>query len=236
MPKNKSVDIADFIQIKHSKRARRLALRLDPKERVVNLVIPRGVSLRNAEAFARHHENWIEKCLMDLPHPVPFEDGNIVPVFGIKRLITIDYNPDYNTTDIKLLRNEIRIVTNKEDPTPRLIRFLKSIAKEKLTEMSLEKAALVRRRVYGVSIKDTKSRWGSCSEDGKLAFSWRLIFAPPKAMDYVVAHEVAHLVHLNHGASFWRLCRDLSDDFMDGEYWMRNHGHELMSYGHSDNI
>jgi hypothetical protein len=79
-------------------------------------------------------------------------------------------------------------------------------------------------------VREKKSRWGSCSSDDHLSYSWRLIFAPPAALDYVVAHEVAHLVHMNHSKAFWNLCRSLSHDFVNGQYWMKNHGHELMRY------
>lgn len=82
-----------------------------------------------------------------------------------------------------------------------------------------------------LKIKDMKSRWGSCAVSGEISLSWRLIFAPIVAVDYVIAHEVAHLVHHNHSPSFWTLCRELSRDFDEGTRWMKHHGSELMVYG-----
>ncbi len=82
-----------------------------------------------------------------------------------------------------------------------------------------------------LKVKDMKSRWGSCAVSGEISLSWRLIFAPIVAVDYVIAHEVAHLVHHNHSPSFWTLCRELSRDFDEGTRWMKHHGSELMVYG-----
>lgn len=219
------------LRIKHSARARRLALRLDPKERVINLVIPKGVSLKKAHDFARYHETWIAKAMMELPPVLPFENEKIIPVLGINRTIKITFDPSLKTTDIHLTGDALIVRTNKDDPSARIERFLKNLVQEKITEMAQAKALDIGKPIRTISVRDTKSRWGSCSEDGKLSFSWRLIFAPSLALDYVVAHEVAHLVHLDHSQRFWNLCRNLSIDFVEGEYWMRNHGHELMRYG-----
>ena len=96
-----------------------------------------------------------------------------------------------------------------------------------------EKAAEIGKDVTSVSLRDTKSRWGSCSSNGSISLSWRLIFAPWDAMDYVVAHEVAHLIHMNHGKDFWALCATLSANYSTGKKWMRTNGHELMCFGQS---
>ncbi|MEM6780789.1 MAG: SprT family zinc-dependent metalloprotease [Pseudomonadota bacterium] len=220
--------------VKVSPRAKRMALRLDPQSRVMNLVVPKRARLENAYLFANEHKQWIYDRLAELPDPVPFEDGEKLPVFGMKRQIEVDYDPDLRKTDIELYSNELYVSTNKEDPSNRIKRFLKEEAKNHMTEMVHEKAAEIGGDVQSVTIRDTKSRWGSCSEDGKISLSWRLIFAPYEAMDYVVAHEVAHLVHMDHGDRFWDLCADLSEDFSTGVMWMKEHGHELMRYGVSE--
>jgi predicted metal-dependent hydrolase len=112
-----------------------------------------------------------------------------------------------------------------------LTRFLRNMAKDTMTALAHEKAQEIGETLNNLSVRDTKTRWGSCSEDGSISLSWRLIFAPYEAMDYVIAHEVAHLRHLDHSRKFWTLCRELSDDYVEGKYWMDNHGHELMAYG-----
>lgn len=119
----------------------------------------------------------------------------------------------------------------RADIEMRLRRFLKALVREGLEKTALDKVALTGRAIKAVTVRETRSRWGSCSPDGALSFSWRLVFAPPEAFDYVVAHEVAHLVHMNHGPDFWRLCTELSTDFSTGRRWMRAHGHTLLRYG-----
>lgn len=190
-------------------------------------------SMRSAQRFAEEHDRWMLDKLMELPEPIAFEDGSILPILGQNRRIHIFYDETLRTTSITLKCHELIVTTNKEDPSPRIERFLKKLAKNELTTLSYEKAAEIGKKVTSVATRDTKSRWGSCSSDGNLSFSWRLIFAPYYAFDYVVAHEVAHLRHLDHSTAFWNLCRKLSDDYFEGEYWMREHGHELMRYGQS---
>lgn len=224
-------DISPRLKVNISKRARRMALRLDAHTREMLLVVPQRASLRAAFRFAEEHQEWIREKLRALPRPIAFKDGAVIPVFGRDRRIVVLYNPALKFTDIQLKRDEIVVVTNHENPAPRIRRFLMEEARQRLEDMSREKAALVRRRVIEVQVKDTKSRWGSCAEDGNIAYSWRLIFAPLKAIDYVVAHEVAHLVHMDHSDNFWRVCESLSWDFDEGKGWMDENGHELARYG-----
>ena len=220
-----------YITLKRSKRARRLALRLDPKDRTFHLVIPSGTSLKRAQRFAEEHDSWMVDRLGELPEPVPFQDGSVLPILGQDRHIHIFYDESLRNTSITLKFKELIVTTNKEDPTARIERYLKKYAKKELLALSQEKAAEIGQTVKGVTVRDTKSRWGSCSTDGNLSYSWRLIFAPKESFDYVVAHEVAHLQHMDHSPAFWNVCRRLSDDFIEGQYWIQEHGHELMRYG-----
>lgn len=234
MPNKRTEDmLPSYIKVKKSPKARRMALRLDAKERVFHLVLPRGISLKTAHAFIEEHERWMKEKLRDLPRPVPFTHGQVLPIFGRNRVIRIIKRKTLKTTDVILKYNEILVVTHLDDPTDKIKKFLMKTAREKLKEMSEEKAATIGGKIKNIHVRDTKSRWGSCAEDGGLSFSWRLIFAPPEAMDYVVAHEVAHLRHMNHGRYFWALCRSISDDFLEGQYWMQNYGQDLMRYGYA---
>jgi hypothetical protein len=123
------------------------------------------------------------------------------------------------------------VLTNKIDPSARIRRFLIDFARERIAEMTYEKAAMIRRKVTDVEVRDTRSRWGSCGDDGRICFSWRLIFAPLKALDYVVGHEVAHLLHMDHSDNFWNACERLCKDYEFGKNWMRDNGHDLMRFG-----
>ncbi len=231
MTKTELTDIHPCLELKVSSRAKRMRLRLDSKNRVINLVMPKRASLKKAREFALDHEEWIKDKLAALPAPVPFTQGSIIPVLGQDRHVHIDCDTTLKSTRIELKNNEISISTNKKDPAGRITRFLKKESRDTLTGLAHEKAAQIGKTIESVQIRDTKSRWGSCGPDGRISFSWRLIFAPWGAMDYVVAHEVAHLIHMNHGPKFWALCTELSEDYSTGKKWMRQNGHSLMKYG-----
>lgn len=224
-------EISPRLKLSVSERAKRMALRLDPRSRTVQLVVPKRANLRTAYLFAEQNKEWIREKLRDLPRQVPFKDGEILPIFGRDRMIIVLYNPALKGTEIILKKDELLVMTNKADPSVRIRRFLQDLAREKLTELSLEKAHLVRRKLADVQVKDTRSRWGSCTEDGRISYSWRLIFAPPKAFDYVVAHECAHLVHMDHSENFWRLCEKTCRAYEEGKGWMQKNGHSLMRFG-----
>ena len=218
------------LRLRQSARAKRLALRLDAKTGFVYLVVPKRASMRSALAFARQYQDWIEKQAVKQPDGIAFADGVSLPVLGRERVIRVVHDADIRRTTIVLGDDELLVTTNQDDPSMRIARYLKNLAREEITRIAHEKAALIDRKINAVSIRDTTTRWGSCSQDGNLSFSWRLVLAPLPALDYVVAHEVAHLVHLNHKTRFWTLCEKLSADFHGGHGWMKTHGHSLMRY------
>ncbi len=223
-------DISPSLVLKINPRAKRMALRLDPKKQIVNLVVPKRGSMRDAYLFALEHKYWIREKLNALPPLIHFTHGTVIPILGEDVTINITYDNTLRKTDIYLKNNELLVLTNKEDPSSRIKRFIINFAKEKLTALSHEKAALINKKIISVDVKDTASRWGSCSQDGKLCFSWRLIFAPLEAFDYVVAHEVAHLLHMDHSPNFWIECEDLSANYSRGKSWMKRHSGELIRY------
>lgn len=223
--------ISTRLVLKVSKRARRMTLRLDPDSRHVHLVVPLRINFDRAFDFAEQHRRWIREKLGSLPQPVPFRHGAVLPLFGQDHVLEIHRDPTARATTISVKNRVITVVTNKEDPTARIERYLRAWSEKILDGMAREKAALIRRRIESVKVRETKSRWGSCAQDGRLSFSWRLIFAPREVADYVVAHEVSHLVHFNHSASFWALCARLSDNYEPSRDWLRAHGHGLLAYG-----
>lgn len=223
--------IEDLVTIKRSKQARRVALRLDPVERVINLIIPERMPLRTAYNFARQHEDWVRKTLEKLPNAIAFTHGTVLPVFGDRVHLDIEIDPLLKRTTLKQYDDILSIKTYQEDPSTRITSHLKKIARSGLADIASEKAGMIGKEIKTVNIRDTKSRWGSCSQDGKMSFSWRLMFAPYSAADYVVAHEVAHLIHMNHSREFWSLCKELSFDYKNGKRWMKQNGKSLMCYG-----
>lgn len=224
-------EISKNLDIKISPRAKRMALRVDSQGRSIKLVIPKRASICSAYEFALKNKVWIQKTIADLPTPINFINGTIIPILGEKITININYDKVLKTTSISLKNNKLSVSTNKKDPSSRIKRFLMDLAKKELSSLAHDKAEMIDKTIKQVDIKDTISRWGSCSHDGKISFSWRLIFAPIEATDYVVAHEVAHLVHLDHSPAFWKVCEALSNKYGKGSRWMRENSAELMRYG-----
>ena len=222
--------ISPDLVLKHSPRAKRLTLRVDIKTKKINLVIPKNVRLSRAYQFALEHKYWIREQLSVLPQNITYAHGTVIPVLGQDRVIHIDHDATRRTTDIVLHASRIMIHTNKHDVTPRLTRFLKTLARDHMTAMAEQKATRIGKKIHKIDIKDTVSRWGSCSHDGKISLNWRLIFAPLDALDYVVAHEVAHLKYLDHSPSFWQICEDLAQNYSTGKSWMRRHSQGLYKY------
>ncbi|MGH1455259.1 MAG: M48 family metallopeptidase [Alphaproteobacteria bacterium] len=226
--------IEDLVTVKRSKRARRVALRLDPTERVINLVIPEHMPLHKAYKFAQDHEEWVKDTLSKLASPLPFKDGTHLPIFGDTVRLSIHTDSTLKRTKITQHDDVLEVQTYMDEPTNRITAHIKKIAQAGLADMATDKADMINKSISTVTVRDTKSRWGSCSHKRELSFSWRLIFAPYDAIDYVVAHEVAHLIHMDHSKDFWTLCRSLSCNYVEGKFWMKNHGNELMRYGKND--
>lgn len=189
------------------------------------------MSDKKAYDFAYRHQDWITKTLNALPSAIPFNNNTKLTLFGDPVEIRINHDHRVKRTSIIQTDDALIVNTYQQDPRNRIMAHLKNLANSGLADMASDKAEIIGKTIKTVAVRDTKTRWGSCSSDACLSFSWRLIFAPYHAIDYVVAHEVAHLVHMDHSKKFWALCRKLSINYMDGKYWMQNHGNELMRYG-----
>ncbi len=212
-----------------SARARRVALRVDPRTGHVKLIVPPRMSKEQALAFARQNAAWIAVRLKRRQEPVPFSDDAMIPLFGVPHRIR--HRPDARGT-VWIEGGEIHVAGGVEHVSRRVGDWLTKQLRDRLMPLVREKAARVDRSVAHVTLRDTATQWGSCAKSGVLSFSSRLVFAPPEVVDYVVAHEIAHLVHHNHGARFWALAEKLtSGDMMAGKAWLRRHGPSLMRYG-----
>lgn len=237
------------VVLKANKRARRMILKVDPVRREVTITSPSVGGFSKALAFARKHEDWVAAQLEDLPEPVPFIDGAIIPVRGDPHQIVHD--PDgrarapvhvegrqINTDpDLPLFATSQPgptklIVSGKpEHLSRRVTDWLKREARRDLEEATLTHAAAYGAAPSRITLRDTASRWGSCSTSRVINYSWRLIFAPPYALDYVAAHEAAHLIEHNHGPKFWKLVRTRIDDIERAKVWLTQNGADLHRYG-----
>ncbi len=224
-----ALDLGAPLAIRVSPRARRVGLRIDAAERRIELVVPQGVPAEFGLRFLREKRGWIASRLAALPRPLPFVEGAVVPVLGLPHRIRRSLDPE--APPVTIADGEIRV---RGDPVhlPRRMRdHLVTLAREELARRARPLAARIGRKISRVSVRDTKSRWGSCSAKGNLSFSWRLIFAPEEVVDYVVAHEVAHLAEMNHGPRFWRLVDSLAPGSARPRAWLDRHRAQLLSYG-----
>lgn len=221
------------IRLKANPRAQRYLLKLPADHSGPVLTVPRGGTLARAEQFARQHAGWLLDRLQDRPDHVALLPGDSVPLRGLDHLIVPTGKlRGLVGTGATADGGPALLVPGAADHVPRkLISWLKEEARRDLTARTEVHAATLERRVAAISIRDTTSRWGSCAANGRLSFSWRLILAPPEILDYVAAHEVAHLREMNHSARFWRLCEQLAPQTPTARIWLKENGRRLHGYG-----
>ena len=187
------------VEIRPMRSARRLRLRFDEATGTLKLTCPARTSRRAALAWALDQRDWIEAQLARASPPEPFAPGARIPVEGAD--VQIDWSPSHPRTP--MIAEDVLRCGGPEDGVPRRVeRFLKRLALERMSDDAAEFAARAGLAVRSVAVGDASSRWGSCSSEGRLRLSWRLVLAPPQVRRYVVAHEVAHLKHMNHGPQF----------------------------------
>ena len=222
-----------LVHLRRHRQARRYTLRIDAPTREVVLTIPPRGSLKDARDFARKHGAWIAARLKRLPETAPFAHGIEVPLRGVPHRI-VHRRGERGTVWTETDSHGARLLCVAGEPPHldrRIADFLKRAARRDLEAASRRHAASLGVKVKRVSVRDQSSRWGSCSNSGVLSFSWRLILAPPFVLDYLAAHEVAHLVELNHSPRFWRLVTRLYPGFERAKAWLDRHGADLHRYG-----
>jgi predicted metal-dependent hydrolase len=226
-----------LVRLRRHRQARRYTLRIHAVTREVVLTMPPRGSVRQASAFAQKHGAWIAARLERLPDAAPFTHGAVLPLRGVEHRIMYK-RAARGTVWIETGEGSERLlcVAGAEPHIPRRVRdFLKREAKSDLEKASRLAAAALGVAIKRVSIRDQSSRWGSCSTTGVLSYSWRLILAPPFVLDYLAAHEVAHLIEMNHSPAFWRLVERICPHMSSARTWLDAHGTALHRYGMQDN-
>ena len=222
-----------LVQVRRNRQARRYTLRINAAKREVILTIPPRGSLKEARAFAQKHCGWIAARLGRLPEAAPFTDGTIVPLRGVQH--RIEHRPGARGTvwtETAANGEPILCVAGGAPHIHRRIRdYLRREARHELEIASLKFAATLGVAIKRVVVRDQSSRWGSCSTTGVLSFSWRLILAPTAVLQYLAAHEVAHLIEMNHSPRFWRVVARLCPDHERAKAWLDGHGTDLHRYG-----
>ncbi|MEM7223412.1 MAG: SprT family zinc-dependent metalloprotease [Pseudomonadota bacterium] len=214
--------------VRRNGRARRITLRLDPSGDHVCLTLPRGVAIAEGLDFARSRASWLTGQLAGVPPRIPFAPGARLPILGHEH--EVRHCPGARRG--VWLEDGALMVSGFPEHLERRVRdFLKAEAKRETTERAFAKARQIERPIVNLTLRDTQSRWGSCTPEGAISLSWRLVLAPLEVLDYVVAHEVAHLVHMNHGPRFWALTAKLTDQVEGPKRWLRDNGARLLRYG-----
>lgn len=210
------------ITMRRSARARRYSLRVSQLDGRVTLTVPHGAPEAEGLSFARAKAGWIRAQLaaqaptraVALGGGVPFEGGHLPIRAGQVR-------------GARLTGGVLYVPDDPAQAAARVRAFLKTQARERLVQASDHYAARLGKPYGRITLRDTRSRWGSCSSRGDLMYSWRLIMAPPEVLAYVAAHEVAHLAEMNHSPAFWAQVERLFPDHAAPRRWLRDNGADL---------
>ncbi|HEY6383478.1 MAG TPA: SprT family zinc-dependent metalloprotease [Pseudolabrys sp.] len=220
------------VRVRRHRQARRYTLRILAASREVVLTMPTRGSLKHAKEFAQKHSAWITSRLRRLPGAAPFAHGEFLPLRG--RECRIDHRPGARGTvwiETHGSGHLLCVAGEKPHLSRRVHDYLKREAKRDLQAASQSAAQALGIAFKRVSVRDQSSRWGSCSSSGVLSYSWRLVMAPPFVLEYLAAHEVAHLIEMNHSRRFWRLVESICPQMGRAKAWLDAHGADLHRYG-----
>lgn len=215
--------------LRRSPRARRISLRVSGLDGRVTLTVPHGVAMAEALDFARSRGDWVRAQLSAQAETVQVGHGVTLPLEGRGMRIA-------PTTGRRILTEgqDLLVPGPADMVATRLHAWLKARARNRLAAASDHYAAQLGRRFGRITLRDTRSRWGSCSAKGALSYSWRLVLAPPEVLEYVAAHEVAHLAEMNHSPAFWAVVARLMPDHAAARRWLRREGAALHRYRFGD--
>jgi len=216
------------VTLRNSARAKRLSLRVSRLDGRVTLTLPKRTPDREGIAFLRSKEEWLRGHLKQLSPVTTAALGEAIPYRGVMLPVVAANGRRAEVT-------ETAIAVNIGKPIgPQIKAVMRQAARDALAEASDRYAQALGRTYTRLAIRDTRSRWGSCSSQGALMYSWRLIMAPPEVLDYVAAHEVAHLVEMNHQPAFWAVVESICPDYQTHRDWLRAYGDRLHRVSFAD--
>jgi predicted metal-dependent hydrolase len=227
--------IAAPVEVRRHPNARRLTLRVSKTKRAVIITVPARCRVDEAGEFLRSHLEWVRERLGRVPEPVPFANGGEIPLRGKMHRVCFA-GPHGGGSVVSIVKSEsatplLRVCGRTEHAARRLKDWLVAEARKDLDRRVAWHARNLGVRARRIDLRDQTTRWGSCSASGLLSFSWRLVMAPSYVLDYVAAHEVAHLIEMNHGPRFWRLLERSVPRLEEAKEWLRSEGTDLHRYG-----
>jgi predicted metal-dependent hydrolase len=192
----------------------------------VRISAPLRQSLKSIERFVSDHRAWLEERFEATPPPLTLENGLVLPILGQERTLHLDKL----TRGPRVELTPTELICRSSTPELSIPRFLRTTAHPHIEEKARAYAAQLGLKFETLQLKDTRSRWGSCSHKGRLNIHWKLIFAPSDVMDYVIAHEVCHLKEFNHSSAFWKLVSSLCPGYVAHRRWLKKNGPEIQNW------
>lgn len=227
LPGSPPIDIV----MKRSARARRFSLRVSRLDGRVTLTLPARARESEAVRFLQAQEGWLRQTLSEMPEAAgeAVGIGTLLPVEG--RLLRLESAAGRS---VRVEGERLLVPGDPAQAGARVAAWLKVLARDRLARDSAHFAGLVGRSYSRLTLRDTRSRWGSCAPDGALMYSWRLILAPPPVLSYVAAHEAAHLVEMNHSAAYWAIVTRICPGWKRERAWLRSEGQALHRWRFGD--
>lgn len=219
------------VVLKRSGRARRFSLRVSRLDGRVTLTLPHRARDADAMEFLRAQEGWLRRTLAGMPEAAGETVGIGTPLPVEGRLLRLE--PGTGRA-VRVDEDRLLVPGDPAQAGARVAAWLKVLARDRLARASARHAAQVGRGFSRLTLRDTRSRWGSCSHDGALMYSWRLILAPPPVLSYVAAHEAAHLVEMNHSAAYWAIVTRICPGWKRERAWLRSEGQALHRWRFGD--
>ncbi len=225
------------VEVRRHPAARRMTLRISRTRRAVIVTLPMQCDIGEATPFINRHLDWVRERLGCLPEPAPFLDACVIPLRGVPHRLSFSGRVDgaMGSVEVRPAGADgcaiVEVAGRVEQAPRRLFNWLNEEALRDLDGRVLWHARNLGVKAKRIAVRDQTSRWGSCSTTGALSFSWRLVLAPPLILDYVAAHEVAHLKEMNHGPQFWALVRKTFPRMDEAKGWLQLYGTDLHRYG-----
>jgi len=213
------------VKLVRSARARKITLRVSALDGRVSVTTPKHVNISQIKKFLYKNEDWLKRKRSEIPKKLDINIGSVIPYRGYELELV-----KYSGKNIQLSRDNLLIPESKKSVGAITVEFLKQAARKHIEHQVNYYSERLGKAYTKISLRDTRSRWGSCNEKKALMFSWRLIMAPPEVLSYVAAHEVAHLKHMDHSLQFWEEVEHLYGEHNKPLQWLREKGISLHQY------